>query len=373
MRPRHFLLWSEEIELVHTTLRKFATEKAQSVFQRPEEVISETVFGDLLQELSQLGLVPYGENRSSSLLVLLTEPAGLAAVMWALTILAETNAALSYAVLQRSLAQYLGEKANLPLGNNVVLALETPLGPGKSHLEVAFWDSAAEEMRREWGPVLYGSDPFLLQADPGWESFIRPVWHKEHFAWGLFPGTAVEAQRQEGWHGLSECPVWEIHLPEGREMFVSETINPRDWREIQAINWLGLVAIALGAVRGALSKAWDYGENRRQGGQPIMRHPAVQDLWGSVSGAVTTATRAIMGFTEIQDSLSFLYETVTLRIFMQPALAEAASNALQIFGGMGYMEDTGMEKILRDTNQLRLLGGTPVELKQIATALRRNL
>jgi len=358
--------------LIHSTLRKFASEKGQSIFQRSEHVISEDVFAILLQELSQLGLVPYGEAQSSSLLDLLTEPSGLSGVMIGLAILAEVNPALSYAVLQRSLAHYLGEKTNLTMGNNSVIALEILSGPGKRHLEIGFLESVSDEDRREWGPVLYGSDPFLLQADPGWETLIRPLWDQERFVWGIFSRTAVESHLQEGWHGLSECPVWEIHLPAEVNLPSDRPINTQDWREIQTIQWLGLVAIALGAVKAALSRAWDYGENRRQGGQPIIRHSAVQDLWGTVSGVVATATRALTGFSEIENSLTFLYEVAAMRSFMQPALSEAASNALQIFGGMGYMEDMGMEKILRDVNQLRLLGGTPAELKQLLAALKRE-
>ena len=47
----------------------------------------------------------------------------------------------------------------------------------------------------------------------------------------------------------------------------------------------------------------------------------------------------------------------------QVRLSEGASAALQVFGGMGYMRDNAMEKSLRDVNQLRLLGGSPPELR----------
>lgn len=39
--------------------------------------------------------------------------------------------------------------------------------------------------------------------------------------------------------------------------------------------------------------------------------------------------------------------------------------AMQVFGGMGYMQDNGMEKTLRDLNVLRLMGGAPAELRYI--------
>jgi len=50
------------------------------------------------------------------------------------------------------------------------------------------------------------------------------------------------------------------------------------------------------------------------------------------------------------------------------ALAHGASAALQVFGGQGYMRDSGLEKALRDVNHLRLLGGSPSELRTCVAA-----
>ena len=43
-------------------------------------------------------------------------------------------------------------------------------------------------------------------------------------------------------------------------------------------------------------------------------------------------------------------------------LCAAANDALQVFGGLGYLPETGLEKIVRDNNHLRLLCGTSREL-----------
>jgi alkylation response protein AidB-like acyl-CoA dehydrogenase len=53
---------------------------------------------------------------------------------------------------------------------------------------------------------------------------------------------------------------------------------------------------------------------------------------------------------------------LALRAQAQPALADAANGALQVFGGLGYMKDTGAEKVVRDVNCLRALAGSPREL-----------
>ena len=51
------------------------------------------------------------------------------------------------------------------------------------------------------------------------------------------------------------------------------------------------------------------------------------------------------------------------RALLQPTLCDAANAALQVFGGLGYMRDNGLEKVVRDVNCLRAFGGSPLELR----------
>jgi alkylation response protein AidB-like acyl-CoA dehydrogenase len=60
-----------------------------------------------------------------------------------------------------------------------------------------------------------------------------------------------------------------------------------------------------------------------------------------------------------------------VRLAAHPALSRAANHAVQVFGGLGYMRDTGAEAVVRDCMQLRLMNGTPTELSLFVAAWER--
>jgi len=62
---------------------------------------------------------------------------------------------------------------------------------------------------------------------------------------------------------------------------------------------------------------------------------------------------------------------LALRAEAHPLLCRAANDAMQIFGGSGYMRDTGMEKIVRDENHLRALCGSSSELSLVVAEWER--
>jgi alkylation response protein AidB-like acyl-CoA dehydrogenase len=54
---------------------------------------------------------------------------------------------------------------------------------------------------------------------------------------------------------------------------------------------------------------------------------------------------------------------VAVRAETHDLLCAAANESLQTLGGAGYTSEAGLEKIVRDSNHLRLLCGTPDELR----------
>jgi alkylation response protein AidB-like acyl-CoA dehydrogenase len=60
-----------------------------------------------------------------------------------------------------------------------------------------------------------------------------------------------------------------------------------------------------------------------------------------------------------------------IRAEAHPLLCRGATDALQVFGGSGYMQDVGMEKALRDSQQLRLMGGTAGDLARFVAEWER--
>lgn len=131
-------------------------------------------------------------------------------------------------------------------------------------------------------------------------------------------------------------------------------------------NLLGLAAIAVGIARGALAAAKQYATERYQGGEMIIRHPAVQTLLAESDSRIAAGQAGWRraGAAEGNAEARFR-EAVRAKLFILPAAAGAVTDCLQVFGGYGYMEDYRMEKRLRDVSVLKSAGGAPRELKAL--------
>jgi alkylation response protein AidB-like acyl-CoA dehydrogenase len=67
-------------------------------------------------------------------------------------------------------------------------------------------------------------------------------------------------------------------------------------------------------------------------------------------------------------SLKQLIPVFQARVVAHPLLCAAANQAMQVLGGTGYMQDAGIEKIVRDANHLKVSFGTPDDLRLFISA-----
>ncbi|CBL45033.1 Predicted acyl-CoA dehydrogenase [gamma proteobacterium HdN1] len=146
-------------------------------------------------------------------------------------------------------------------------------------------------------------------------------------------------------------------------------ISRSTWQQLMAAHLLGLTAIALGCTQRAAKLAHSYATLRVQGGRTIVLHDAVALLLSEIDLAIHSTTQQL---TWLQISAQFppLASAITIKHASLNALSKAANAAMQVHGGSGYMQDTGVECVLRDINCLRILGGTPDELAMILATLR---
>jgi alkylation response protein AidB-like acyl-CoA dehydrogenase len=109
----------------------------------------------------------------------------------------------------------------------------------------------------------------------------------------------------------------------------------------------GAAAIARGIARRAHELALGYARERVQGGLAIVEYDAVREMLAAMSlRAGAGAGRAPAG----RDGAAILTEKVGAT---EAALASCL-DAVQVFGGTGYMRETGVEKLLRDAKYLQL-------------------
>jgi alkylation response protein AidB-like acyl-CoA dehydrogenase len=108
----------------------------------------------------------------------------------------------------------------------------------------------------------------------------------------------------------------------------------------------GAAAIARGVARRARELAIAYARERMQGGVPIIEHDAVRTMLA----AMTTRDPGPPPTMAAVDPAAALTAKVTAT---EAALA-TATDAVQVFGGTGYMRETGVEKLMRDAKYLQL-------------------
>jgi alkylation response protein AidB-like acyl-CoA dehydrogenase len=131
----------------------------------------------------------------------------------------------------------------------------------------------------------------------------------------------------------------------------------------------GIVPMSLGIIERCLEESLRYAQERETWGRPIADYQLVQaklarmyvhyqnvrnllfkNLWSAKNGA-----RITMG------------EASAMKAYAAPAATEVAMEAVQIFGGTGYMREARVEQLARDAKLLQIGGGTD-EIQQITCA-----
>lgn len=118
--------------------------------------------------------------------------------------------------------------------------------------------------------------------------------------------------------------------------------------ECRALFLRGVTAIAAGVAEDAFERARGYAAERRQSGGPIARFDAVKHLLANLRLA------AELGHAALGSAVSEV-QALAMKIAVTEAALSAAIDAVQVFGGYGYMVDQGIEKLMRDAEYLRLV------------------
>jgi alkylation response protein AidB-like acyl-CoA dehydrogenase len=112
----------------------------------------------------------------------------------------------------------------------------------------------------------------------------------------------------------------------------------------------GMGTIFVGVARAALEHALAYAKERVQGGVPIFQHQSVKarlfKMFAQVEAARSLARRVVVYNAMNQPGL--VQYSIASKVFSTSTAFEAASSALQIYGGNGLSREYPVEKLLRD-------------------------
>ncbi|KAA0596749.1 alkylation response protein AidB-like acyl-CoA dehydrogenase [Azospirillum lipoferum] len=123
---------------------------------------------------------------------------------------------------------------------------------------------------------------------------------------------------------------------------------------------INIAACSIGGAQAALDKALTYMSERKAFGQTLDRFQALQfriaDMATELEAARTFVHRAASALDAKSKDATRL--CAMAKRFATDTGFEVANNALQLFGGYGYLADYGVEKIVRDLRVHQILEGT---------------
>ena len=137
----------------------------------------------------------------------------------------------------------------------------------------------------------------------------------------------------------------------------------------------GIGAQAVGIAQGALEAAVDYAQSRIQFGHPIIALPVVQNMLAEMATHLEAARALVYATARTIDSgaRNFTEEASMAKVFASDMAMKVTIDAVQIFGGAGYMRDYPVEKMMRDAKITQIYEGSNEVLRgTIAAALRKR-
>ncbi len=142
----------------------------------------------------------------------------------------------------------------------------------------------------------------------------------------------------------------------------------------------GVAAQAVGIAQGALDLALSYSKERHQFGQPISSFQGLQFMLADMATKVEAARALTYAAARMIDAgaRDVSRYSSACKLFASDVAVEVATDALQIFGGYGYMREYPIEKYFRDAKITQLYEGTNqiqrqvIALDMIRTAGRKS-
>ena len=121
----------------------------------------------------------------------------------------------------------------------------------------------------------------------------------------------------------------------------------------------GIAAMATGIARAAMEFAIDYSKERVQFGVPIAMHQAIQFTIADMATKVHLARLATWNSAVLldQDTRNTL-ESSHAKRFAADAAMDIATDAVQVYGGYGFIKDYPVEKLMRDAKLMQIYEGT---------------
>jgi alkylation response protein AidB-like acyl-CoA dehydrogenase len=138
---------------------------------------------------------------------------------------------------------------------------------------------------------------------------------------------------------------------------------------------IGISAQAVGLARGALDLAIDYVKERQQFGQSISRFEGIQFMVADLATLVDAARLLTWQAAQACDRGDPFTKLASMaKLFATDMAMQVTTDAVQMFGGYGYITEFPVERFMRDAKATQIYEGTN-QIQRIVIArelLRRD-
>ena len=178
--------------------------------------------------------------------------------------------------------------------------------------------------------------------------------------------------------GLHSSPTGELFLSDvrvGRDRLIGETeevASRSGAKDTFSMERTGVAAMALGIVEQCLELSVQYAKDRVQFGRPIGEFQLIQLKLAKMEVARMNIQNMVFRQIEMAAAgrpMSFA-EASACKLYAAQSCMEVALEAVQLFGGNGYMAEFQVEQLCRDAKVLQIYAGTDeIQISQIARSL----
>jgi acyl-CoA dehydrogenase len=232
--------------------------------------------------------------------------------------------------------------------------------------------TAAELRGDHW--VLNGTKYFVTNGDVADVATVLALTDRAKRARGgitafvverTFPGYTVgTVEKKMGLHGTHTCELIfdDCRVPRqnvvGGDAMVGQGFKTA--MRVLDKGRLAQGAVALGAAERLLELSVEHARQRVQFGRPIAEFQAIQFMLADMATEIYAGRQMLYHAAGLRDRLgkTVTREASMVKLFCSEMAGRVADMALQIHGGMGYMQDLPVERFYRDLRLTRIFEGT---------------
>ncbi len=235
-------------------------------------------------------------------------------------------------------------------------------------------DTSEIEVKRQGSNfLLNGRNPFVLNADANgpFITFLATSEDKKHLSAFIIESKApgIKKNKNKNIIGVKASGIGEV-------LFEKYSVSPAYiiggenngnvvLQKMQDLGKIYLAAICCGITQGATEAAIKYSKERIQFNKAIINFGMVREKIADMATKIEIARLLTYDAAmRCDEGKNYTKAASIAKYFTGQAAVEITTQAIQIFGGYGYMKDYPVERYFRDAQVINVLCSTPAEEKE---------